>query len=393
MRKFNYFCGIDVSKDSFVVSIRNGKFLIENRSFTMDRAGFENLEQEIRKFKESILIGTEPTGIYHENLLNFLTQKGYNTEVVNPYMLHQFFKFTNNKPTKTDRKDSKTIAEFLEFTQNEMKISAKSLDERYSIRYLVREKERITHDIAKTKTEIKRILCLVFPEAERIAGIFSSQFLSILLKFGGADKIRKTSKEKFIQHFKQLQDKGKGRKTHISPEKIYELACYSIAGSWPEYEQLLKIKIKRLNNLLEEKQHLTNLIHQQAERFFKKEIEILSSIPGIGKESAIYFLAEIIDIKRFANYRKLIGFCGLDPVIKQSGKFKASWRISKRGNSHARRIIWIMAGCVKRNCPYFREYYLKKRKEGKSYKEALIATSTKLLRTIYALLNENRLFR
>ncbi|RKY42795.1 MAG: IS110 family transposase, partial [Candidatus Omnitrophota bacterium] len=77
----------------------------------------------------------------------------------------------------------------------------------------------------------------------------------------------------------------------------------------------------------------------------------------------------------------------------QSGNYKASFRISKRGNAHARRIAFIMAGSVKRNCPYFREYYLKKRNEGKSYTEAVIATSTKLLRTIYALLLENRCFK
>jgi transposase len=128
-------------------------------------------------------------------------------------------------------------------------------------------------------------------------------------------------------------------------------------------------------------------------KLFKREIEILSSIPGIGKESAIYLMAELVDIKRFSNYRKLVGFCGLEPTIKQSGKFKAGFRISKRGNVHARRIVWIMAGCVKRSCPYFREYYLKKRAEGKSYKEAVVATSTKLLRTIYALLNESRVFK
>ncbi|RKY38945.1 MAG: hypothetical protein DRP72_00815, partial [Candidatus Omnitrophota bacterium] len=33
--------------------------------------------------------------------------------------------------------------------------------------------------------------------------------------------------------------------------------------------------------------------------------------------------------------RKLVGFCGVDPVIKQSGNYKASFRISKRGNPHA----------------------------------------------------------
>jgi transposase len=392
MNKSTYFCGIDVAKDSFVVSIRNGKLLIKNRTFTMDKIGFKGFEQAIRDFKRELIVGMEPTGIYHNNLLNFLQERDYNSVVVNPYMLHQFFKFTNNKPTKTDKKDSRTITEFLEFKEKELKENPAG-DERYSVRYFVREKERITQDIARTKTEIKRMLSLVFPEAESVAGVFSKEFLSVLLEFGGAAKIRGIPKARFIKQLKQFSDKGRGRKSKFSPEKIYELASSSIAGDWPGYEELLKIKIRRLDGLLEEKEHITKLIGQKAEKFFKREVEVLSSIPGVGQESTIYLMAEIVDIKRFENYKKLVGFCGLDPIIKQSGRFKASWRISKRGNAHARRIAWIMAGCVKRSCPYFRDYYLKKRAEGKSYKEAVIATSTKLLRTIYALLNENRAFK
>ena len=170
------------------------------------------------------------------------------------------------------------------------------------------------------------------------------------------------------------------------------LAQNSISFSYPLYEEMFKLKMKRLKELREEKAQITQLIEKIAQNCFEKEIEILTSIPGIGRESAIYFLVEIIDIKRFANKRKLIGFCGLDPVIKQSGQHKAKFRISKRGNAHARRIAFIMASCVKRKSPYFRQYYLKKRAEGKSYTEAVIAVSTKLLRTIYALLSENRLF-
>ena len=391
MKQCCYFCGVDVAKNSFVVSIKNGRPLMKNRVFAMNKAGLRDFEQIIKDFGTNVVVGMEPTGIYHYNLLNFLQKKGYNSVAVNPYMLHQFFKFTNNKPTKTDRKDSKTIAEFLEFKQDDFKKNP--VDERFSVRYFVREKERITRDIAKTKTEIKRMLSLVFPEAERLLGVFSQEFLALLLEFGGAAKIRNISKTEFVSLAKQVLDKGRGRKPKFSPERIYELASSSIAGDWPDYEKLLKIKIKRLKSLLEEKEEVTKLIEEKAQKFFRREIEILCSIPGIGKESAIYLMAEIVDIKRFVSYRRLVGFCGLDPVIKQSGKFKAKLRISKRDNAHARRIIWIMVGCIKRNCPYFREYYLKKRTEGKSYKEAVIATSTKLLRTIFALLNENRRFK
>lgn len=394
MNESMYFCGVDVAKDSFVVSIRNGKLLMENRTFAMDKSGFKGFERTIKDFRKDALVGMEPTGIYHNNLLNFLKERDYNSVVVNPYMLHQFFKFTNNKPTKTDKKDSKTIAEFLEFKKDELKEVPNAGDERYSVRYFVREKERITQGIARAKTEIKRILSLVFPEAEAVSGVFGKKFLSILLEIGGASRIKSMSRGEFIKKAGNSLDKTRGRRSKLSIDKIYELASSSIAGDYPDYEQLLKMKIKRLYGLFEEKEYITGLIKEKAEKLFKREVDILSSIPGIAEESAIYLMAELVDIKRFSHYKKLVGFCGLDPVIKQSGRFKASWRISKRGNAHARRIVWIMAGCVKRSSPYFRDYYLKKReKDKKSYKEAVVATSTKLLRTIYALLNENRCFK
>lgn len=404
MQKISHFCGIDVSKQSFAVAIKNGTFLVKNRSFGMNKVGFDEFENLIKSLKNSLLIGMESTGVYHNNLLGFLNNRGYNTIVVNPYMVHQFFKFNSHKPTKTDQKDAKTICDFIELKRDESRPSQMGRDEpmaekqlkteaKTQMKYLVREKEEIVYRIAQTKTEIRRILSLVFPEIERETGLFSQELISLLAEFSSAHSIRSISKKEFIQRGAKIVHKNRGRKNSLTLEKIYELAHSSIAQSHSSYEELLKMKLKRLLLLIEEKEHITQLIDKAADESFSREIEILTSIPGIGRESAIYLMAEIVDIKRFSGYRKLIGFCGLDPVIKQSGKFKASWRISKKGNSHARRIIWIMGGCVKRSCPYFRSYYLKKRNEGKSYKEAVIATSTKLLRTIYALLNEGRCFK
>ena len=167
-----------------------------------------------------------------------------------PNMLHQFFKFTNNKPTKTDKKDSKTIAEFLEFKQNEFRDNSKLTDERYTLRYFVREKERITKDIAKTKTEVKRILSLLFHEIEKASSVFGKEILSIFFEIGGATKIRRIPKVKFIHIVESLLNKGSGVRSNLCPEKIHQLACSSIAGDYPDYEELLKIKIKRLNSLL-----------------------------------------------------------------------------------------------------------------------------------------------
>jgi len=255
------------------------------------------------------------------------------------------------------------------------------------IKPLVREEERISQSIAKTKTEIKTLLSILFPELEGRFPIFAKNTLSILLDLPSSQIIRELPREGFYQFIPTTR----GRKVK-GIEKIFDLAQSSIAGNFPMTEELLRFKIKRLFYFEEERRKIRELIESVAERAFQREITILKSIPGIGKSSAITFMTEIGSIERFSSKTKLIGFCGLDPVIKQSGKYKGQFRISKKGSSHARRIVWIMADSARRYSSYFREYYERKREQGRTHKEAVTATATKLLKVIYALLTENRPF-
>ncbi len=48
------------------------------------------------------------------------------------------------------------------------------------------------------------------------------------------------------------------------------------------------------------------------------------------------------DIKAFEHDKKLIAAAGLDPTTYESGKYKGKSKISKRGNRHLRRVIWLM---------------------------------------------------
>jgi len=386
MKNFIYSIGIDVSKDNFVVSIKDASFIKTNLSFSMDKSGFENFYSATHQFKDSSICAFEPTGIYHTNLLNFLKTNGYNVSMVNPYKVKQFFKFIKNKPTKTDKIDSKVLAEFVQFNQD---TSQSISEEKESFRQLIREKENISNQIAQIKSEIKRLLYLLFPEIVRNGNVFSSGIISILKIFPSSWSIKNIPEEKFVSLVEKYLPK-KGKKPNL--KLIYQMAKNSIAYYYPHYEKILKMKIDYLTFLKNQKSQLNQIIEQLADKLYKREIEILTSIRGIAKNSAMDFISEIMDIKRFQNYKKLIGYYGLDPVIKQSGKYKGQWKISKKGNSHARRIVFIMASSVRKNCPYFKQYYEKKRNEGKSYIEAIIATSTKLLRVIYSLLIDNRLF-
>jgi transposase len=125
-----------------------------------------------------------------------------------------------------------------------------------------------------------------------------------------------------------------------------------------------------------------------------EEIEILKSVQGIGDKTATNFLVEIGgDVGRYENSKKLIAMAGLDPSVYQSGKYEGASRISKRGNRHLRRVIWIMTVRVIRFETSFKQYYLKRREDGLPYKKAVLATAHKLIRVLFAMLRNKTPFR
>jgi transposase len=105
------------------------------------------------------------------------------------------------------------------------------------------------------------------------------------------------------------------------------------------------------------------------------------------------FLVELGgDIKAFENDKKLIAAAGLDPSIHESGKYKGEGKISKRGNRHLRRVIWLMTTKVIISNEVFRAYYFKRRKDGLIYKMAVLATAHKLVRVVFSMLSNERTF-
>ena len=123
------------------------------------------------------------------------------------------------------------------------------------------------------------------------------------------------------------------------------------------------------------------------------DIQILQSIPGIGIVTSKNFMVELSCIDRFKSVKQLCAFVGIDPSIKQSGtSIDHRGKISKRGNANLRRTIWQMAIGTIRSCEKFNTYFTKKRKEGKKFKQAVIAVANKLLKTIFILLKNKTKF-
>lgn len=385
------FVGIDVSKDSFSASGLDVKGNVSfSLSAAMDKSGFSELMKAITshcKDISAVMVGMESTGCYHINLFSFLSDKGANAVVINPLLISNFSKLSLRK-TKTDRKDALTIAKFLLMNKDSIEQFSASQDTR-DFRDIARERESTSHLIASTKNEIKRILQTTFPELESVCNIFTTTILLFLKEFPSARFIRAT-KAKVIAE--ALERCGRGRKVTVSADDIVRAAKSSIACNSLAKELILPQKISILLHLMEQLDKLSGILSDLCESIAIAEMEIITSIDGIGDSTGAAFLAEIGSINNFPSHKSLIAYAGIDPTVFQSGKFEGTSRISKRGNRHLRRIVYLMTVGVIRCNALFKAYFLKRKQDGLPFRKAVMATAHKLIRTIFAMLSHKSRF-
>ncbi|OGL71426.1 hypothetical protein A3C17_03110 [Candidatus Uhrbacteria bacterium RIFCSPHIGHO2_02_FULL_53_13] len=123
-------------------------------------------------------------------------------------------------------------------------------------------------------------------------------------------------------------------------------------------------------------------VQKQTDPRLKK---LLMTIPGIGETIAATLLAEIETVERFKDANKLVAYAGLDPRVRQSGvSLNRNTKLTKRGSPYLRQAAYIAAYIAARHDPELKEYFEKKMREGKRYKEATVATARKILYRVYA---------
>jgi transposase len=382
--------GIDVSKESFSVAGLDGR---GTRCFaqdcTMDSDGFSEFLKTMRAHQEdltAIVVGMESTGCYHINLFSYLTSQGIHAVVINPLLISNFAKLSLRK-TKTDKKDARTIAQFL--LAHVDKISQMSVSQdMQDMRDLARERESLTHSIAATKSEIKRVLQTTFPELERHCNVFSGMMLDFLKVFPSARLIKLTT---WGAVEKALEPHGRGNRISVfTPDDIIQLAKNSVGTVSPAKETILRGKISTLFHFETRRDELTDMLTDYCTSLMMDDLEIITSVEGISSGTGTTFLAEIGKIENYETHKHLIAYAGIDPSVYQSGKYEGKSRISKRGNRHLRRVLWLMTVGVILNNKNFRAYYQKKKESGLPYKKAVMATTHKLVRMLFAMLSNRQ---
>jgi transposase len=121
-----------------------------------------------------------------------------------------------------------------------------------------------------------------------------------------------------------------------------------------------------------------------------EQVKRLMSVPGVSLVSAATFVAVVGDIGRFESPKKLVGYVGLDPKVRQSGEQAARHgRISKQGSSAARHMLCEAAWIAVRTPGPLRAFYQRLRAR-RGAQIALVATGRKLCVLFWQLLTHEQ---
>lgn len=403
--------GLDVSKGESQVQAFLDKGKPFSKSFKVSHTleGLASLVDFLEEVKA--ISGVKPpvvlesTGHYQTPVVHYLEERGYLLIIINPLISYKA-KSSSLRKVKTDAVDAYHLCEL--FYKEELEPYKKRGVQLLNLRNLTRQHENITGTLIQTKLQFQAILDQVFPEYRGVFGdLYSVVSLLTLLEFPSSEDILNASEETLTEKINEL---CKSRSIRWANEKANELIAAAKRNPFEKtvYQSHILSLGMFIKIILQYKEHLSKL-ESEIDALAKEveEYNIIKSIPGIGEKIAATIISEIGEIDRFDNPKKLVAFAGVDPSVFESGKFTATRnRITKRGSSRLRHALYMAVRCAIRDCrkkktsdeiiprnKKLRQFYDKKREEGKPFKVAVIACVNKLLHWIFALLKSSSSFQ
>lgn len=380
--------GIDVSQKKHDICIidSNGTILKEHLTIDNTRKGFNTLcsvisNQEEGSAKSNVRIALEDTGHYSLNLLTFLRNEGYTVFTYNPILIKEFAKSTTLRKTKTDKKDAKLIVRKLMSDNQVEKFTAdKKLTD---LKFLTRNRTRLSHYQSEGKIQYVRLVDLVFPELSvYVTSLHHSYVYSLLKNYPSAKAISNSHLSTLTS---TLASASQGKIRKEKAQEIRNLAKDSIG----QVSKILELEMTQTIEIIEFYNKKIKKVDKEINSLMNDIASPITSIPGISIRLGSVIISEIRNINNFKTPAQLLAFAGMEPSVHQSGTHDGKGKMVKRGSSSLRWALHQAARLVAIHSPLFKLYLHKKLAEGKHYNVALTHVAKKLVRVIFHLLKYN----
>jgi transposase len=290
---------------------------------------------------------------------------------------------------KTDRPDALVIAE-----QARMRRDLKPLeptDELLSeLRLLLSRRSDLVADQSRALQRIRDALLASFPGLERaLPDMRYRGALELLRRYQTPRAVLRSGHRRIETYLR-----GRGARNAASLAEAAVSAAKAQKVVAPAEGVAASIVAELAREVLALKEQIAALDAQIEARFRGHPMaRVLTSLPGMGALLATEFLVTVGDPREgFASADQLAAFAGLAPAARDSGKRTGNDRRMRGGNRRLKQVFYQAAFASLRSSPESREFYDRKRAEGKRHNQALIALARRRVNVLWAMLRDGTEF-
>ena len=316
--------GLDVHQETIVACILKGDLDRKPESKIRTYGTYTKDLEELHEWlleEEVEQVAMESTGVFWKCVWNIIEDERYEIKLANAREIK------NMPGRKTDVKDAQWIAELLRCGL--IKESFVPNVEIRELRDLTRYRRKIIQQASTEKNRIHKIL--------QDANIKITTDISDIFGDTGRKILEMIIEGKEITN-EDLIEITSGRGKASLRGKIPQIK-EAIKGTTREHhKKMLKLIYEHLKYLEKEQKEIEKLIDEACEEY-RKEIELLDSIPGIDQDSAKAIIAEIgVDMNQFATVKNLTSWAGMSPGNNESAGIKKKGK-STKGNRNLKATL------------------------------------------------------
>jgi len=381
------FVGIDIGAETHVVAAvdESDRVFIKPTKITEDAGGYARLLDVLGDPRDT-LVAMEATGHYWKNLFAALAARGFVVALLNPLRTARFAS-EDLARTKTDAIDALGLARFAaQKRPAPTRLPDRATEE---LRELVRLRDRLVQDFGDRVRQLHRLVDLGFPEFTRyVRGLDSALATAILHEYPTAAAFTGVS----VRRLAGLRYDGRHRVGDDLARTLVDAAARSVGRHHGEaYRIQVRYACEDLDLLRRRLRTLEGDIERMLDRH---EVgSLLTTIAGIGPQTAARLVAELGDPANFRSAGALAAYIGVIPGLRQSGKRMGTRAgLTPIGHAALRANLWMPVLTGVRKNPWLRAYYQRLLARGKLPKVALVAAMRKLLVAVYTVAKQRRPF-
>ena len=307
------YAGIDIASQTHVVAVVDEaeQVLVRPTPFDEDAAGYAKLF-ELLGSTQGVLVAMEATGHYWRNLVADLLARGFAVALINPLRTHRFAG-EDLQRTKTDAIDALGIARFARQKRPAPTRVADSATE--ELRELVWLRDRLVQDFGDRVRQLHRLVDLDFPEFVRFVRTLDSELATAVLhEYPTAQAFVGVS----VERLANLCYDGLHKVGRELAQDLVRAAASSVGRHHAEvYRTEVRFACEDIDLLRRRIRALSKDIERTLE---DHEVgKLLTTIDGVGTQTAARLVAELGDIAQFRDAKALASYVGVVPGLRQPG--------------------------------------------------------------------------